>query len=39
MTLKKAKCPNCGEISDIDIDEFNVVCFFCGVPYKPSEGI
>lgn len=39
MALKKAKCPNCGEISEIDDNEFNVVCFFCGVPYKPNEGI
>lgn len=39
MNLVKSKCPNCGEISDIEANEFNVVCRFCGVPYMPKEGI
>lgn len=39
MALKKSKCPNCGEISEVDDGEFNVVCRYCGVPYMPREGI
>ena len=39
MSLKKSKCPNCGEISEVDDSEFNVVCKYCGVPYMPKEGI
>lgn len=39
MANVKSKCPNCGEISEIESSEFNVVCFFCGVPYMPKEGI
>ena len=39
MALKKSKCPNCGEISEVDDSEFNVVCRYCGVPYMPREGI
>lgn len=39
MASVKSKCPNCGEISEIESNEFNVVCFFCGVPYMPREGI
>ena len=39
MPIKKSKCPNCGAISEIDINEFNVVCRICGVPYMPKEGI
>lgn len=39
VAIVKSKCPNCGEISEIESNEFNVVCFFCGVPYMPKEGI
>lgn len=37
MALKKSKCPNCGEISEVDDSEFNVVCRYCGVPYMPRR--
>lgn len=39
MAIVKSRCPNCGEISEIESDEFNVVCRFCGVPFMPKEGI
>lgn len=39
MAIVKAKCPNCGKIIDIEEEEFNVMCKFCGVPFMPKEGI
>lgn len=39
MAKVKSKCPNCGEISEIESSEFNVVCRFCGVPFMPKEGV
>ena len=39
MAICKVKCPNCGEISEVEANDFNVVCKFCGVPFMPKEGI
>lgn len=39
MSLVKAKCPNCGQLVEIDEKDFLVTCKFCGVPFMPQEGI
>lgn len=39
MALVKAICPNCNEMIEIESNDFNVVCKFCGVPFMPKEGI
>lgn len=39
MSLSKGKCPNCGEFIEVEANEFNVICRFCGVPFFPKEAI
>ena len=39
MALVKGKCPNCGEFIEVDSNDFNVICRFCGVPFLPKEAI
>lgn len=39
MALAKGKCPNCGEFIEVEENDFNVICRFCGVPFLPKEAI
>lgn len=39
MALVKGICPNCGKSIEVEENDFNVVCTYCGVPFFPREAI
>ena len=39
MALVKGVCPNCGKNIEVEENDFNVVCTYCGVPFFPREAI
>ena len=39
MALVKGVCPNCSKNIEVEENDFNVVCTYCGVPFFPREAI